>query len=260
MKAIITGANGTVGSALSQYLGERGDTPVPWNRAFTPIDDYAAMEKFVLEQQPDAIFHLAVASQATGRENESWWVNYHWTSELAWICRVHRIRFVYTSTVMVYSDDARGPFTPETLPDAVSGYGFDKLQAERRASEQNPDSIIARLGWQIGSSAGSNNMIDFFERQMGEHGMISASRRWLPACSFVEDTAAALVSLLDQPGGVYLVNSNLRWTFYDIASALNARHGSTWSVQPSADYVYDQRMIDPRVTIAPLNQRLPDLI
>src|SRR5262245_4462950 len=93
VKVIITGATGAVGSGLKRLLEAQNATVIPWDRSLTPIDDYAAMERFVGSQQPDILFHLATASQPTGRENEGWWVNYHWTSELAWICRQLGVRF-----------------------------------------------------------------------------------------------------------------------------------------------------------------------
>lgn len=260
MKAIITGASGTVGSALRQYLTEQGHTAIAWNRAETPTDDYAAMERFLRHHQPDVLFHLAVASESTGRENEGWRVTYEWTSELAWLCRQLNIRFLFTSTVMVYSDDAVGPFTPATPTDAGEGYGNEKAQAEQRAFAQNPDAVVARLGWQIGEAPGSNNMVDFLERQQAEQGEIRASRLWYPACSFVQDSAAALTALATHPSSVYLVNSNTRWSFYEIVSALNQLHGNRWKVIPDDAFVYDQRMLDERVPIPPLEQRLPQLL
>ncbi len=259
MKAIITGANGTVGRMLKTLLEARGDTVICWNRTQTPIDDYAAMEAFVRSQRPDVLFHLAIASQPTGRVNEGWLVNYHWTSELAWICRQANIRFLFTSSVTVFSDFAPGPFTLNTRPDATDGYGYEKRQAEERALAQNPQAVIARLGWQIGDASGSNNMVDFLERQALEHGEIRASRLWFPACSFVADTAEVLIELADFSPGLYMVDSNTHWTFYEIANALNKRHGSRWIIKPDDDFVYDQRMIDLRVPITALNRRLPQL-
>lgn len=259
MKAILTGVNGAVGTGLKRHLEAQGHTVVGWDRRHVPIDDSAAMEAFIHDQHPDALFHLAIPSQSTGRENESWWVNHYWTGELARICRQSAIRFLFTSTVMVFTDHAVGPFTVESIPDAAEGYGYEKYQAEQWAVSQNPDTVVVRLGWQIGEQPGSNNMIDFFQRQMAEHGEVRASRRWLTACSFIGDTAAALTHLVAQPAGVYLVDSNTRWTFFEIASALNALHGQQWTITPSDDFVYDQRMVDPRVPVAKLDARLPAL-
>jgi dTDP-4-dehydrorhamnose reductase len=259
MKAIITGANGTVGQALQTYLAQQGDVVIPWNRRETPINDYAAMESFVRAKRPHVLFHLATDSQPTGIVNESWIVNYEWTSELAWIARKFGVRFVFTSTVMVYTDDNRGPFSPQYPVDADEGYGFQKWRAEERAFEQNKDSVIARMGWQIDDNAYTNNILRFLETHMQEDGVVKASKRWYPACSFLQDTVAALVRLSTSAPGLYQIDSNSRWNFYQIASALSAHHDNKWKIEATDDFVYDQRMIDNRVGMPLLSERLPEL-
>jgi len=258
-KALITGSNGTVGKALRHYLESQNVEVVGWNRQVTPIDDYHVMEGFVRETAPDVLFHLATASQSTGRENESWLVNYEWTGELAWICRQLDVRFVFTSSVMVFTDDAPGPFTPESQADATEGYGYEKYQAEQRSFYQNPDAVVARLGWQIGKADGSNNMLNHLGKQAEENGEIRASTKWYPACSFLEDTVAALYQLAQGNSGLYLIDSNEKWTFYEIVSAINAKEETDWSIVPTEDFVYDQRMLDERVQVASLNKRLGTL-
>ena len=253
MKVIVTGGRGTVGSALASFLSARGDQVVLWDRAAVPIDRYQPMEDFVRREKPDVLFHLAIASQSTGKPNESWLVNYEWTSELAWITRQLGVRFIFTSSVMVFSDNAKGPFTLESVPDAPGGYGYEKRMAEQRVFHQNPDATVVRLGWQIGERAGSNNMIDYFEKQQ----VITASRRWFPACSVVTDTAATLASLTTP--GLYMIDANKQWNFFEIAGALNMKHGNRWKIVPTDDFVFDQRMIDPRVRIRPLNATLTTL-
>jgi dTDP-4-dehydrorhamnose reductase len=258
-RILVTGASGTVGTAFRHYAKERGAEVVGWNRAVVPIDQYAPIENYVRDVRPTALVHLAIGSKSTGRANESWLVNYEWTSELAWIARVLNVPFLFTSSVMVFTNDARGPFTVDSVPDAPDGYGYEKRMAEQRVFHQNAEAHVVRIGWQIGEQAGSNNMIDFFDRQMREHGQINASTRWLPACSCLPDTAAALWSALSHPPGLYLVDSNRRWSFFDIATALNRRHGATWNIVPTEDFVYDQRMHDDRLQVPALNTRLPDL-
>lgn len=255
MKAIVTGARGTVGSALASYLTGQGHTVVAWDRSAVPVDHYQPMEDFVRREKPDVLFHLAIASKSTGKPNESWLVNYEWTSELAWITRQLDVHFVFTSSVMVFSDNAKGPFTSESTPDAPEGYGFEKRMAEQRVFHQNPNAHVARIGWQIGDAPGSNNMIDYFEKQQ----TIKASRRWFPACSFVQDTVAVLAKLSEQPPGLYMIDANSKWSFCDIAGALNKKHGNRWKIVPNDDFIYDQRMIDPRFAIPSLQTRLKAL-
>lgn len=259
MKAIITGGSGTVGAALRAYLQAQGMEVVTWERSLVPIDNYHEMESFVRRVEPDLFFHLAIASQSTGRTNESWLVNYEWTSELAWITRKLRIKFIYTSTVMVFSDEAKGPFTVTSRPDAREGYGYEKRLSEGRVFYQNPHATIVRLGWQIGERPGSNNMLDYLEKQMAERGRIEASTRWYPACSFIKDTVMALYGLAALSEGLYQLDSNERWSFYEIVCALKELHRADWEVVPTEHFVYDQRMIDERIKPPSLKQRLPSL-
>jgi dTDP-4-dehydrorhamnose reductase len=258
-RAIITGASGTVGSCLSAFLQRQGFEVIPWDRRTVPVDDYAAMERFVREAAPHVLFHLATASQPTGRAGESWLINYEWTSELAWITRTLGIPFVFSSTALVFSNEARGPFTHDSIPDAPEGYGYEKRRAEERVFHQNPEARVVRLGWQIGEQPMGNNMLAFLEDKMRQEGRVRASTRWLPACSLLEDTVQALHSLASAAPGLYMLDSNERWTFYEIARELSARHAGRWRVEPSEDFVFDQRMRDERIRLPSLKERLPGL-
>lgn len=256
---LVTGLRGTVGRALEARLGRDALRVVGWDRGAVPIDRYDAMDGFVAATAPDVVVHLAIASAPTGRANEAWLVNYEWPSELAWICRQRGIRFVHASTVMVFSGAATGPFTVDSVPDAAEGYGHEKREAEDRVQHQNPEATILRLGWQIGEQPGANHMIDFFERETRARGHVRASSRWLPACSFLDDTADAIAGLLAAAPGRYQIDGNVRWTFFEIARALSARHHGRWTIVETDDVVQDQRMIDPRVQVTPLDVRLPQL-
>jgi dTDP-4-dehydrorhamnose reductase len=259
MRAIVTGASGTVGSRLCEYLRRLSVEVVYWERDRVPVDDYWAMEGFVRSVAPDVLFHLATASRPTGRPNESWLVNYEWTSELAWLTRQLGVRFVFSSTAMVFSDNARGPFTVDSEPEAPEGYGYEKRRAEERAFQQNPEARVVRLGWQIDDRPSGNNMLAALEAQMRERGRVEASTRWLPACSFLDDTVRALLALAWAEPGLYLLDANERWTYYEIVCALNERHGSRWQVEPTEHFVFDQRMMDDRVVLPSLKARLPGL-
>jgi dTDP-4-dehydrorhamnose reductase len=262
MRAIVTGANGTVGRALSARLARAGATVIPWDRGRVPTDRYDAMERFVREARADVIFHLAVASQSTGRDNEGWHVTYEWSSELAWIARVLSIRFVFTSTAMVFSSRTPGPFTSASRPDEAEGYGCQKRLAEERVLDQNPGAAVVRLGWQIGppTERDENQMTAQLGRRMRDAGEIRASTLFFPACSFLEDTAEALVQVAREGrGGVRMVDQNEGFSLYAIAGALSRLHDAGWNVVAADDFAQDQRMHDDDLTLPPLSSRLPTL-
>jgi dTDP-4-dehydrorhamnose reductase len=255
MHALVTGASGTVGRALVAQLERASARVTRWDRAKVPIDRYEPMERFVRECAPDVIFHLAIASRPTGREGEGWLVNYEWTSELAWIARTLGVRFVFTSTAMVFSDRARGPFSPDTPPDASEGYGFEKRRAEERVFHQWPEARVVRLGWQIADELGSNNMWSHLVER-ATRGPVRASTEWIPACSFLDVTVAELIRLVDREPGLYHLDQNEGMSFFEIATALSIRHGRPFEVEACRDFVQDQRLRDARVRLPSLRERL----
>jgi len=260
MRILITGIHGTIGQALKTFFESKGHEVYGWNRAEIPIDNYMAMESFVQEIDPHILFHLAAPSQPTGRPNENWLVHYEWSSELAWITHKLDIKFLFTSTVMVFSDTAKGPFTPLSVPDNNYGYGFEKRMAEQRILYQNPQAYIARLGWQIGTTPQGNHMVTFLDNKQQTEGRILASTRWLPAAAFLEDTVEKLFELVTHhPPALYLLDSNLGWNFYQIATALKQKLKKDWNIVADESFIYDQRMIDPRIEMPPLSKRLPAL-
>ncbi|MBX3727798.1 MAG: sugar nucleotide-binding protein [Candidatus Sumerlaeia bacterium] len=258
--ALITGCGGTVGSVLAAAVRARGGTPIAWDRALAPPGDTDAARRLVEQHAPTVLFHTALPSRPTGAENEGWLVNEKWTADLAAIALQRAIPFVFTSSVMVFSNRMPGPLTPDKEPDETEGYGHFKRCGELSALAANPDARIARLGWQIGAGPGSNNMIDFLEKQSADSGAIRASTRWLPGTSFLEDTAEALLEVAALPPGCYHVGGNTRWNFHEIVCALNARHGGRWRVEPTEDFVCDQRLLDSRLRLRPLEDRLPALL
>jgi len=260
MKALVTGSNGTVGSVLCQRIRSNGGTAIGWDRHVAPPGDDSAARALVESAAPEAIFHVALPSVSTGMENEGWIVNEKWTADIARLAAERGIPVVYTSTVMVYTNNAKGPFTPDKEPDETEGYGNSKRRGELAALAVNPASRIARLGWQIGQRAGNNNMIDFLEKQFAEKGEITAGTRWMPGTSFLEDTADALIAIAGLPPGTYHIGSNHRWSFFQLVSALNTVHGNRWKIRATDDFVYDQRLLDDRLSVPPLEARLPALL
>ncbi|MCB2155578.1 sugar nucleotide-binding protein [bacterium] len=258
MKAIVTGASGTVGTALCSELITQGHEVVRYDREKLGVTDSGAIESFVRETAPDVIFHLATATRPTGLENEGYIVSQVWTETLARVARAAGAVFVFTSSVMVYSEKTNGPYTPDSPANATEGFGPEKIAAEARARDANDETRVARLGWQIGTTPDSNNMIAFLhDRAAG--GAIQASRLWMPACSFLEESARALVRVASMPPGTYLVNQNREWNFHQIVQALNKRHGKQWPIEANNDFVYDQRMLDDRTNVPPLEESLPEL-
>ena len=253
---LITGANGTIGKVLVEKLNQKGYIVEIWDRAEVPINDYSLMEGYIKKIKPSCLFHLgAITSFDPELRKDSWKVNYEWASELAWICKLHSVKFVFTSTGMVFSEKQQGPYHIDTVPEENYGYGHEKRMAESQIFNQCPGSVILRLGWQI-AEGGKNSILTWLEYTASQVEAISTSASWLPSCSFVDDTADIIIASTQYQPGTYMVNSNTKWTFYEIAFALKELYHKNWRIVPVKSNLRDRRMVDDRVHIPDLKNRL----
>ena len=237
MKAIITGTNGTVAPVVANYFEENNIEVIKWNRSKISTEDEAIVRDFIESVNPDMILHIGMGSP-------------DFAELLAKICNEKSIKFLFTSTVSVFSEFSSGPYDITSTPDAEDDYGKYKILCEEKINSVNKNAYIVRLGWQIGTQAGSNNMIDFLEKNHTEHGTITASNLWYPSSSFITDTAKGLYNIITtKPSGLYLLNGNKDKTFYDIVNSLNKIHGNRWTVLKGEIPNRDDRMFDDRVIV-----------
>jgi dTDP-4-dehydrorhamnose reductase len=240
MHFIITGMGGTVAPAVARRLERLGHSVTAWDRGQVPPDDDAAVGRFIRERRPDGLFHIATGSP-------------DWAESIARTCAEADIKLVHTGSVSVFGPHQAGPFTIETPPEADDDYGRYKREVEQRIWRANPQAIIGRLGWQIGSVPGGNHMLDFLARTAAEAGAIEASGAWFPSCAMLDDSAAVLAELmLDHPAGLYQLEGNPGLSFFEIVGELNRLHGAGWTVRRVDSHVQDNRMRDDRISIRPI--------
>jgi dTDP-4-dehydrorhamnose reductase len=136
------------------------------------------------------------------------------------------------------------------MPEPCDDYGRYKLDCEHRVCAVNDEAIVVRIGWQIALRRGGNNMVEHLAQKQAEHGHIAASTEWFPACSLLEDTSRALARALETSmPGLYLLDGNPGWSFWQIARALDEAMGAGWEVRESKDFRWNNRMVDNNLTI-----------
>ncbi|MEZ0230374.1 MAG: sugar nucleotide-binding protein [Planctomycetota bacterium] len=245
--ALVTGLNGTVAPVLRAALEARGRACAGWDRRASSPDDPGAVRAHLDALDPAVVCHLALGAEA-------------WAAELAAWCARRGRPFLFTSTAMVFHRDPDGPHRPGDERTARDEYGRYKIRCEDLVRAANPAAIVARIGWQIGETRGGNQMLENLAGRVARGEPIRASTKWIPATSFLVDTAETLRTLLEAgEGGTFHVDGNAetRWSFFEIVEGLRKRFGdSSWRVEACEDYVHDQRLVDERVKVRAISRRL----
>jgi dTDP-4-dehydrorhamnose reductase len=228
--------NGTVAPVCAARLRALGHDPVAWDRAQWPIDSEALVTEAIAASGAEAVFHIA-----TGPLN--------WANWIARSCAQRSLGLMHTSSVSVYGAHQRGPLSVTNIPEPDDDYGRYKLEGERMILDACPSAAVFRIGWQLGDSPGSNNMVEYFHRNYQENGVVRVSRHWIPASSRLEDTAECLCRhYFEGFSGIYHVDGNPGLSLYDIALFAVPE----FPVEALEEPVRDNLMVDTRIQIKSL--------
>lgn len=238
MQLLITGLNGTLAPHLARAAAAAGHTVLGWDRQQVSPDDLPACRAWLDLLKPDAIAHLGFGAEA-------------WAGLMARWAAERGAPFLFTSTAMVFDHVPDGPHRVDDPRTARDDYGQYKIRCEDAVREAHPQACIARIGWQIdagtGGAAQGNNMLAALDAEQQRDGRIRASTAWVPACSFMPDTAAALLQLIEtRASGTAHLDSNAdeALSFFTLVQQLKRRFGREhWQIEAHAEYVHDQRLL-----------------
>jgi len=245
VKILITGLNGTLAPRLAEAARAAGHDVVGWDRAAVNPDDEELSAAWLAAQSVDAVAHLGMGSA-------------RFAGFLAERCH----NLLFTSTAMVFDHQPDGPHDVADDRTAKDDYGRYKIECENAILLASQTPVIARIGWQIDPTQPGNNMLMALDDWQKRDGRVAASHAWTPACSFMTDTAAALLALIEKPlPGVHHLDSNAgeAWRFDELARALGRQFKRDWRVEAHEDYRHDQRLVGGPTRLPPLSERLARL-
>ncbi|USD65347.1 sugar nucleotide-binding protein [Vibrio sp. SCSIO 43136] len=246
---LLTGLSGTLGPKVAEQFKSRGWEVIAWDHHQHNPDDEQAREAFWQQHQIDAVCHLAMGSEA-------------WAGWLAKKAKQQQIPYLYSSTAMVFSHKNDGPYDITHPRDGEDEYALYKIGCEDTIWRNNPNAMIARIGWQFHPNAKGNNMIDQLDAQHRENGVIEASTLWYPATSHMSDTSIAFLQLIERnEPGLYHLDSNLnsKLSFFELVTLINKRYDKEWQIKVCTKHQHDQRLSDQRIALPSLTIQLGEL-
>lgn len=207
MRALVIGASGQVGAALTARLRARGHHATGTHaRVEAPgtvhldLADHAAVARAIDASEPDWVFcpaGLSFVDYCEDHAGEAFALNRDAPAAAAAAAAKRRAGFVYYSTEYVF-DGTRGPYAEDDPVCPISVYGRSKAEGERRVAEENGRAIIVRTTVVYGPEPQGKNFVYQLLRRAraGERMTVPADQRSSP--TFNVDLAAACVELAER--------------------------------------------------------------
>lgn len=237
-KVFITGVTGTVAPYVIEEFKLHGYDTLDKHIKIEHDEDLKHLDKYLEAMIPDVIIHLGLGP-----------INY--ASFLSTWAFKHNKKFAYMSTVSVFEDNLGGPYEKDAIVEVKNPYGVYKYACESEVLKSNPSSYIIRLGWQISPLCDitSNNMFKFIHEHT-INNTITVSDAFYPSASFIDDSAKAIYDIVHHlEPDVYLVNSNEKYSLFEILDILKDKFKLDIRIQKENAFKRNDIMIDHRVLI-----------
>ena len=215
MRVAVFGASGLLGSAVSQSVVRRGHVLYPYSNVSSivhlrdqlckalSLENDEQLTRELFDQWPDAIVNCAAVSSPDAvnlsPENAKL-VNVGGAHRLASIASHIGARFIHISTDMVF-DGKKSPYRSTDVPNPLSEYGKQKLEAEKKVLSVSEENIVVlRITLINGNSpSGKRSQHEKILRGLAEQKPLTFFDDEIRQPCSSENTADAVVELLERP-------------------------------------------------------------
>lgn len=241
---LVTGTNGQLGSELRKIGFTNLDEVF-----FTDVDElditnYAAVEKFIKENDIDTIINCAAYTAVDRAEDDpetAAQINTLAVANLAKAAQKEDSLLIHISTDYVFDGTATEPYTEKTKTCPSSVYGKTKLAGEKAILQSGCFYIIIRTAWLY--SAFGNNFVKTILRLADERAEIRVVDDQVGSPTYAEDLARAITCIMDNDErieyeGIYHFTDEGSCSWYEFASEIVRLSGKDCKVipVPTAEY------------------------
>ncbi|MBC7947713.1 MAG: dTDP-4-dehydrorhamnose reductase [Chitinophagaceae bacterium] len=247
---LVTGANGQLGRELQDLAPQHPQYQFIFlSRDQLRIDQEAEVRSAVSLHHPGFCINCAAytaVDKAESEKEEAFLINAKAVGNLAAICREYGARFIHISTDYVFDGIATEPYKESDQTDPVNIYGASKLEGERVAMKNNPESLIIRTSW-VYSSYGKN-FVKTMLRLMREKDELNVVNDQYGSPTYAADLADVILQIVNKayistlpgtiPAGIFHYSNDAAITWFEFAIAIRDLIRSKCTINPisTADF------------------------
>lgn len=223
MRIWIIGAEGMLGSTLSQLCHRQRLTYTATGRSAADVTHLKMLEKIALDLEPTHIINCAAYTDVDRAEKESdqaFAINAVGAENVAIVARSVGAFLLHLSTDYVFDGVKQAPYQETDRCNPINQYGKSKWEAEKRVLSLLPQACIVRTSWLFGSKG--KNMISSLLHWMKEKEVIQVVSDQRGCPTYCEDLAEVLISMLNSQGVFHFANTSntMGESRYEIAVAI----------------------------------------
>jgi dTDP-4-dehydrorhamnose reductase len=226
-RAVVFGSLGQVGVELVRELAIRGYSVTGFRRMDVDITDAAAVQRAVIQTDPEVVFNAAAYNQVDVAEQEpqaAFMVNGMAVRNLALACRQVDARFVHFSTDYVFDGHARHPYAEDDATHPLSAYAVSKLAGELYAQAYLERVLVVRTSGVFGLGGlqtARGNFVELMLRLAGSRQRIRVVEDHVASPTFAPPLASRTLDLVDrQVSGVFHIGGGTPISWFQFARSI----------------------------------------
>ena len=243
MKFFITGINGQLGHDINLELLRRGYTDIyaPSSNEIN-ITDNDAVEKAIINYQPNIIFHCAAYTAVDKAEDDKdtcYAVNVIGTRNIVESAKKINAKIIYISTDYVFDGTKNGYYTESDSVNPINYYGQTKYLGEEETRRYN-NHIITRISWVFGING--KNFVKSMLNLAESRDSLNIVNDQIGSPTYTKDLSKLLVDMaLSDKTGTYHVTNDGFCSWFEFAKYIFETNDIDIVVNPISTSEYPTR-------------------
>jgi dTDP-4-dehydrorhamnose reductase len=253
MRALVTGAGGMLGRAVTAEAARRGAEVLAMGRADLDVIDARAVDRALGLHRPDVVVHCAGYTNvdaAESAEDEAMALNAVSAALLARAAGRLGALLVYPSTDYVFDGRATRPYRPGDPIAPLNAYGRSKAAGERETLSAG--GLVVRTSWLFG--AGGRNFVDTVLARAERGAPLTVVDDQIGRPTWTADLASVLISLAAcrTTGTFHASGAGDPVTWYGFARAILSGAGVQAAIEPVPTTALARAATRPRYSVLDL--------